>query len=463
MASFDFKKQPVAVPKVSTKYRKIQTSLPVPESLSLLKDLYFYESRSMHGQMPIIWDRAEGCTVNDPWGNQWIDFTSTIFVANAGHAHPHIIKGLRGILDQKLLHTYTFPSKIRTQFLKKLIESTPAPFEKAYLVSAGTEATEAALKLMRLYGQQKNPKRVGVISFRGSMHGRTMGAEMLKGNPESSAWIGFNDPNIHHLEFPAPWTVSNPDTCDWAQKFKDDLAQLLKKGVLKENLCGFILESYIGWGAILFPKAYVQELARFAKENGLVLTFDEIQSGFGRTGKFFAYQHYEVEPDLICLGKGMSSSLPLAGVIGRREILDLPDIGSMSSTHSANPMSCAAGLANLEILEQENLVAESERKGKILHQRLHQLKEKFPHRIPYIFGKGLLAAVITQHPKTKKADGLFASYICERAAQKGLLLVHTGRESIKMGPPLSIPDAALLEGLDVLEESFVEIDRESNL
>jgi 4-aminobutyrate aminotransferase-like enzyme len=192
------------------------------------------------------------------------------------------------------------------------------------------------------------------------------------------------------------------------------------------------------------------------------LAFDDIQGGFGRTGKLFAYQHYAVKPDLLCLGKAMSGSIPLSAVVGRRSIMDLPDIGSMSSTHSANPISCAAGLAMLEELEDRELVREAARKGKLLHKYLDGMKSRHTDRISYIFGNGLLAGIIFKDPGSGKPDGLFPSKVCERAMQKGLLLVHTGRESIKIGPPLVISDGALLEGLKVLEESIDEIAEEEN-
>lgn len=148
--------------------------------------------------------------------------------------------------------------------------------------------------------------------------------------------------------------------------------------------------------------------------------------------------------------------LRLSAVIGSQKIMDLPEFGSMSSTHSANPLCCAAGLANLEAIESGNLVAESARKGEIVHHRLNALKKKYSDRISYVFGKGLLAGIIFKHPKTGKPDGLFPSRVCEKAMQKGLLLVHTGRESIKIGPPLTIPDEALEEGLDAFDEAIAE-------
>lgn len=455
---YQFSQIPVDVLPVNTKYRKIKTAIPAPETLKILLDLEKYEAQSMHGQLPVVWDRAEDFQVYDSSGNCWIDFTSTIFVANAGHANPQIISALQKTIDNKLLHTYTFAHETRALFLKKLIEITPDQYEKAFLLSAGTEATECAVKLMRMHGQTISPTKLGIVSFQGAMHGRTMGAEMLKGDPHQSAWIGYRDPNMHHLPFPYPWTAKDSfdKKYDWAKRFQKDMDALKAKGLNFDDIAGFIVESYLGWGAIFYPVEYIKALADFAKEHNCLITFDEIQGGFGRTGKLFVYQHYDVEPDLLCLGKALSGGLPLSAVIGSAKIMNLPEFGSMSSTHSANPLCCAAGMANLEAIESGNLIAESVRKGRVLHQRLSELKKKYADRISYIFGKGLLAGVLFKDPETGKPDGLFPSRVCEKAMQKGLLLVHTGRESIKIGPPLTIPDKALEEGFDVFDEAIAE-------
>jgi 4-aminobutyrate aminotransferase / (S)-3-amino-2-methylpropionate transaminase / 5-aminovalerate transaminase len=465
MSGWKFNLEPAAVPRVNTAYRRIVTKIPAPGSLEIFHALDAYEAQAMHGQLPVIWDRAEDFRVYDPYGNCWIDFTSTIFVTNTGHANKAIVEALERQLSNKLLHTYTFASPVRAQFLKKLIEVTPRQFEKAFLLSAGTEATECAVKLMRMHGQSVRLSKNAIISFRGSMHGRTMGAEMLKGDPKTSAWIGYLDPNMHHLPFPYPWTVQDDQGAgnDWEVQFSKDMEDLRAGGLDFGNIAGFIVESYLGWGAIFYPAAYIQALTRFARKHKALVTFDEIQGGFGRTGKMFVYEHYGVEPDMLCLGKAISGGLPLSAVVGSKEIMDLPEFGSMSSTHSANPLCCAAGLANLEEIASGNLIEESARKGLILHERLVELKNKYPKRISHILGKGLLAAVLIRNPQNNDPDGLFASKVCEKAMQKGLLLVHTGRESIKIGPPLTIPDDALIEGLNVLEESIAEADREESL
>lgn len=441
---------------IKTKFRKIVTDIPSPNYKKIIKDLDKYEARSMHGQLPVLWDKAKDFQVWDKDGNCWIDFTSTIFVSNSGHSNSSIKKALIDMIEKDLLHSYTFPTEIRLDYLKKLISIVPKQFQKAFLLSSGTEATECAIKLMRMHGINHN-KNPGIISFEDAMHGRTMGAQMLGGNLQSRSWIGYDDPNIHRVEFPYPWLIN--DNFSGKQKFQKDMEYLGYLGVdFDKDICGFMLEAYIGWGAVFYPTDYIKELCEFAKKHHILICVDEIQGGFGRTGKLFAYQHYNnLEPDIVCCGKGMSSSLPLSAVLGRGEIMDTPDIGSMSSTHSANPLSCAAGLANILEMTSKNLVKESERKGKILHSRLEKLKQKYRHRISYVLGKGLLAAILFRNPKTGTPDSEFATKVCYNAMKKGLLLVHTGRESIKIGPPLIIPDDALIEGLNILEESIREL------
>ncbi|MFN4276627.1 MAG: aspartate aminotransferase family protein [Ferrovibrio sp.] len=434
----------------------MQTALPVPESLPILNDLEQFESRSMHGQMPVVWDRAEDFQVFDRWGNTWIDYTSTIFVANAGHANPRIVKALREVIDHGLLHTYSYATEIRAKFLRRLIEVTPEQFDKAYLMSSGTEATEAVVKLMRMNGQRRGKRRLGIMSFEGAYHGRTQGAAMIGGTAAGRTWIGFEDPNVHQVPFPYTWSLKNGET--GRDRFNAHLDLLRGKGLdLAKDLCGFMFEAYIGWAAAFIPTDYVQAAAEFAKANGILLGFDEVQGGFGRTGKMFVHEHYGVEPDLIATGKGISSSLPLSAVLGRKELLDLPDVGSMSSTHSANPLVCAAGLANLDEIVSRDLCGAAARMGRIMLDRLRAIQAKYPDRISHVIGEGMLAALIFKKPGSDEPDGLTASLICQRAMHKGVLLVHTGRESIKFGPPLTMPEDVMNEGMDVLEESIEEI------
>lgn len=409
----------------------------------------------MHGQLPLVWDRAEDYSIYDAAGNRWIDFTSTIFVANVGHSNPRVTAAMKETLDRPLYGCYAYANENRARYLEKLVAFAGAPFEKAFLLSAGTEATEGALKLMRMNGQKEGKRRRGVICIEGNWHGRTMGAQMLSSNLAQREWIGYQDADIHHIPFPYPWTLKGRTP----EAFLDEsLSKLEKAGIdLAQDICGFMLETFQGWGAVFYPPEYVQAIERVCRKHGILLTFDEMQAGFGRTGKAFGYQHYGVTPDLICCGKGMGGGVPLSGVIGRAAIMDLPDVGNMSSTHSANPLVCAAGLAVIEEMENRNLIVETERKGTLLFAALHKLQARFPARISHLLGRGLISAVLFKHPETGEADGPFTSQVAELCMQKGLLVVHTGRESIKIGPPLTITDEALLEGVEVLGEAIAEV------
>jgi 4-aminobutyrate aminotransferase-like enzyme len=458
MAAYNFSRTPVAVPKVDTAYRQIKTSIPALGTEDALSDLEKNESRAMHGQLPIIWDRAENFSVFDVAGNKWIDFTSTIFVANVGHSNAHVTASIKVALDNPLYSCYAYANPIRARYLKKLIAFAGPPFEKAFLLSAGTEATEAALKLMRMQGQKIGKRRRGIICIEGNWHGRTVGAQMMSSNLAQREWIGYQDADIHHIPFPYPWILNGRDPIAFLE---EGLTRLREDGIdLAQDICGFMLETFQGWGAVFYPKEFVQAIERLCRQHQILLTFDEMQAGFGRTGRAFGYQHYGVTPDLICCGKGMGGGVPLAGVIGRAAIMDLPDVGNMSSTHSANPLVCAAGLAVIEELESRNLIAESERKGNLLFSALRALQQRFPDRISQLLGNGLIAAVVFRSPETREADSVFTSRVAERCMQKGLLVVHTGRESIKLGPPLTISDGALLEAIEVLGEAIAEIAAE---
>lgn len=455
MAGHVFSRDPVPTAPVETAHRRIATAIPCPGTKDVLERLDRTESRSMHGQLPLVWDRAVDYNVFDAAGNKWIDFTSCIFVANVGHSNPHVSAAIQGTLDKPLYSCYAYGNEIRAKYLERLIAFAGKPFDKAFLLSAGTEATEAALKLMRMHAQKAGKRRRGIIAIQNNWHGRTLGAQMMSSNVAQKDWIGYQDDDIHHVPFPYPWAIDDNSGISLLRK---GLADLEAQGIdISQDIAGFMLETFQGWGAVFYPPAYVQAIKDICDEHGLLLTFDEMQAGFARTGKAFGFQHYDVQPDLICVGKGMGGGVPLSGVIGRGEIMDLPDIGNMSSTHSANPLVCAAGLAVIEEIESKNLISETERKGKLLFDRLRKLEARFSDRLGESLGKGLIASVLFYKPGTREADGAFASKVCELAMQRGLLMVHTGRESIKLGPPLTIPDDALLEGLDVLGQCIADV------
>lgn len=458
MKRYEFSIVPQKVRSVHTKHRKIITEIPPKITSDVLKRLKQFEPDSMLRELPVLWDHAKGYQVFDSSGNCWIDFSSGIFVTNVGHSHPHVIKSITDSLVKPLLHNYYFPSEIRARLVEKIIKMSPFYLDTVFLLTTGAEATECALKITRINGKKINDKKIGIISFNGSMHGKTLGALMMGGKEKEKYWIGYEDPNIHHIPFPfknsCPWKNDEDHQCNELcfQKSID----VLNKYVDFTTIAGFMIESYQGWGAMFYPKSYIDALKKWSKEHNILIIFDEIQAGFGRTGKLFAFEHYGIEPDIVCCGKGISSSLPLSAVLSRRELLDVDS--SLNSTHGGNPICCAATLASLEIIEKENLVKESERKGKILITELNRLQSKYKNLINFISGIGLIAAIHVMNPKSKELDANLGDEIIEKCMQKGLLMIRTETGTIKIGPPLTIPDDALLEGISVIEEVLNEIN-----
>ncbi len=441
------------IKKIKTKNRRIFTKIPAPGTKNLINNLSKIESRSMHGQLPIAWDKAINYNIYDIAGNKFIDFTSTIFVTNIGHANPRLVKYLQNAISKKLIHSYAYINTIREKYIKKLIKFAGKGYEKAFLMSAGTEATEAALKLMRLHGQKIKKRRLGIICFEGNWHGRTLGAQMMSGNKKQKEWIGYKDKNIHHLPFPYKKRLTNINPEEFLLR---SLKRLKKRVDLKKDICGVMIETFQGWGAVYYPKKYIKALVKICKRNKILIAFDEMQSGFARTGYSFGYKHYEIQPDLICCGKGMGGGIALSGVIGKKRIMDLPEVGNMSSTNSANPIACSAGLAVLEEIQKKKLIQNTRIKGKLLFNELNRIKEQLPEIIESINGEGLIAAIVFKETK-KKDISLMIKKVVINCMSEGLLVVYTGRESIKLGPPLTITDSALKEGLSILNKNILKV------
>lgn len=457
MNSNEFFVDPQKVDVVQTNHRKIITDIPPKETCRILNTLQEFEPNSMQRELPVLWDHASEYQVFDSSGNCWIDFSSGIFVTNVGHANPKVVNAIKESLEKPLLHNYYFPSVVRSRLVEKIIKISPHYIDTVFLLTTGAEATECALKITRINGKKIHEKKIGIISFDGAMHGKTLGALMMGGKSKEKHWIGFEDPHIYHIPFPfsetCPWKTNNDHECD-ASCFRKSIDELKNK-VDFSTIAGFMIESYQGWGAMFYPQSYISELKKWCEENNVLVIFDEIQAGFGRTGKLFAFEHYDVEPDIICCGKGISSSLPLSAVLSRRSLLDIDP--SLNSTHGGNPLCCAATLASLEVIEEQNLVSESERKGKLMFKHLQKLQKKYEKIIKTIQGKGLVAAIHIINPITNQLDSRMGDEIIEKCMQKGLLMVRTGTGTIKIGPTLIIPDDAMLEGIAVIDEVLAQI------
>ncbi len=445
---------PRDVPPVETKYRRIGTPIPVPQSIPILEKLRRFEPRSMSGQPLVVWDRARDCQVYDRWGNCWLDWSSGVLVTNAGHNHPKIAKAMIDQINHGLVHNYCFPSEVRANLSEKLVEVSPHALDKVFLLTTGSEATECALKLARTWGENiGDRKKIGIVTFHNSFHGRTMGSQMAGGIASLKTWIVNLDKDM--VQVPFPCGFRGPDT-----SFEGFLNALKEQNVTPDMIAGVMTETYQGGNASFAPPEYMQKLRHWCDEHQVVLICDEVQSGFGRTGKYWGFEHYGIVPDLICCGKGISSGMPLSAVIGRNDIMDLYAPGSMTSTHTGNPVCAAAALANLEVIEEEGLVDNSFKMGEILQPQLRRIGQMYPNHIGAVHGLGLVAALHMVKPGGIDPDPLLASQIVLRCVEKGLMMfapVGYAGASVKVSPPLTITEEPLRESIVVLEETCKEI------
>lgn len=457
--AYDIK--PEKVERIKTPFRQIVTDIPAPESIPILEKLRKYEPFSTTGQPPIVWDRAENFQIYDKYGNKWVDWSSGVLVVNSGHGRKEIGQAIMETVEKSLLFTY-FPNEYEAKLAERLVQLAPKGLDKVFLLVTGAEAIENTLKVSRQYGQKAGgKKKIGIISFSGAFHGRTLGAQMIGGIPSLKNWIGNLDPAIYILPFP------NCFRCPCDRLEYEDCANecfsLIEKGlderkVAPEEIAGVITESYQGGEALFAPKTYIQLLADWCRRYDILLIFDEVQAGFGRTGKWFAFEHYDVVPNLIACGKGITSSLPLSCVIGESSVMDLFLPGEMTSTHAGNPVCCAAALANIELLIKENLVQNAHDMDQVMHFELQKIKDTFPH-IGYVQGKGLAWAIHMVKPGTRESDPELAYKVVIKAIQKGLMITGTlgpNNATIKMMPPLTITREAIQDGTLALHEAIQE-------
>lgn len=433
-----FPATPQKCKKILTTHRKITTDIPSPETIETLRMCAINEPNSMNDQLPIVWESAKDFYVYDCSGNKWIDFTSSIFVTNVGHSNDKVKNAIQRGLDKNLINSYYYPTKERVEFTELLLKITPSEINKVLFLSTGSEANEVALKMAFNFTKRKK-----VLSFIGGFHGKTMGSNLVGGKLKSQEWIPV-DTFVTHIPFP------NSELIQESKLTEEDFFERSVRDFNPQDFAAVIVEPYQGWSAEFLPKKYAQKLRDWCNKNGILLIIDEIQSGFGRTGKLFAFEHFDIIPDIITCAKGISSSLPLSVVLTRDEVANT-DM-SYNSTHGSNPLAVMASKAAVEVLLENNLIYESERKGKILEKELLKWKNERPKIIKKINCKGLVAGIFIESPNGDNVD--FVDKIIEQAMFMGLLSIRTQSGTLKIGPPLTISDSALIEGINVLKESL---------
>ncbi len=448
----EFDLTPRRVPAVQTRFRRIVTDLPAPESLAVLETLHRLEPVAMRGQPPVVWDRAEGFQVYDAYGNCWIDWSSGVLITNAGHGRREIIDAVVRQAESRLLASYCFPTAIRAQLVERIASLAPPPLQKVFLLTTGSEAVECAIKLCRTHGVKAGGRSKNVVvSFEKAFHGRTLGSQQAGGIPELKEWIVNLDRGFVQVPFPDGFRTEDVS-------FDGFLRALGAHGVEAANVAGVILETYQGGSAAFAPAEYMQALRRWCDGHKALLVLDEVQAGFGRTGTMWGFEHYGLVPDLVACGKGISGALPLAAVLGRPDVMDLHPAGSMTSTHTGSPVCCASALANIDLIVREDLAGNARRVGAVLAASLQAMQTRFP-QIGRVDGKGLVAGVACVKPGSKEPDADLAWELVRRSVDKGLLMfspVGYGGATLKICPPLVITEEALRDGLDAFEQAFSE-------
>jgi len=455
--------EPADAPEIDTPHRCLKTSLPSPAAIgNLRKAADLFPAVNCY-QAPVIWDRAEGYQVFDSSGNYWIDFSSTAVMTNTGHGHPRVREAIRRHAEKELLAQFSFHSTVRSDLAEYLLKLAPDSMEKVFFWTTGSEAIEAAFRAARQWGQSRDGSRIRVASLEQDYHGCTLAAHQLSGVDAEKEWIPDPDGQIHRLPFVTAGETEQGQADDEWDHFVAEAAT--RAGLVGSETAAVMIETFQGWGALQLDSGYVQALRRWTRNHGALLIFDEVQTGFGRTGLMWGHEHYGVKPDLLCIGKGITSSLPLAAVLGSAEVLDVFAPGEITTTHAGHPLSCAAAMANLQVIEEENLVQYASQMGEVLKPGLLELQDKFPNYVDRISGAGMLWAIHLREPDSGMASERLARQLVWEAVRQGVMLFHTNRSTIKVCPPLITPEEAIREGIQAIADALSELvkwnDRQS--
>jgi 4-aminobutyrate aminotransferase len=426
------------------------TALPGPKAAAIIARDSAVISPSYTRQYPLVIERGEGAMVEDVDGNQFLDFAAGIAVVATGHSHPRVVSAIQK-QAAKFLHMSgtDFYYEIMVSLAEKLARLTPGNIaRRVYFGNSGTEAIEAAIKLARFHtGRDK------FIAFLGSFHGRTMGALSLTASKVTQR-RGFHPPlPVHHIPYANCYRCpygKQPETCnvECVAVLED---QLFKTVLPPEEVAGIVVEPIQGEGGYIVPPAkFHQGLRRIADRYGILLIYDEVQSGMGRTGKMFASEHFDVPPDIVTLAKGIASGLPLAATIARADVMTWPP-GAHASTFGGNPVSIAAALTTIELLEEE-LVDNAAQIGAYMLGRMKTWPERF-RIVGDVRGRGLmigLELVLDQEAKMPAPE--LRDRLEMMAFKRGLLILGAGRSSIRLCPPLVITREQADFAMDTLDE-----------
>ncbi len=429
---------------------------PGPNARAILEKDARYCSPSYTRAYPFVMARGEGVIVEDVDGNRYLDFTSGVAVLNTGHRHPAILAAIQRQLERFLHMAGTdFYYGVMADLAERLAQLPGAGDWKVFFTNSGTESVEAALKLARWV-----TGRPGFIAFYGAFHGRTCGALSLTASKavHHHRFAPLIGP-VYHAPYPNPYRPPAGVDPHRVTEYTIDFIvhHILQRATHPENIAAIIVEPIQGEGGYVFPPDdFLPRLRELADQYGILLIVDEIQTGFGRTGRWFAYQHTGVQPDIICLAKGIASGLPMGAMLARAHLMTWPS-GAHANTFGGNPVACAAALATIDLLAN-GLMDHATAMGTYLVEQLRALQDRHPH-IGRVEGRGLMVAVeIVDHPEHRRPFPEMRNEIVLRCFERGLLLLGCGDSTIRFIPPLVVERVHIDAAVRVFEQVVAEYE-----
>jgi 4-aminobutyrate aminotransferase len=446
---------------VLTDYPKIVVTPPGPKARELVRKDEKFISPSYGRFYPLVVESGKGCIVKDVDGNEYIDFNSGLVCMGVGHNHPKVVAAIKNQCDRFLHYSNTdFFYREVIDLAEKLAQITPgSPEKKVYFGNSGAEAVEAAVKLAKWHS-----RRQLFIGFTGAFHGRTIGAlSFTASKPTQKRYFFPLMPGVTHVPYAycyrCPFKLTYPECHYWCVDFIDE--DVLQKYVPPEDTAAILFESIQGEGGyVVPPPEYFQRIKKLADKYGLLLIDDEVQSGMGRTGKWFAIEHWGVEPDIVCTAKALASGLPLGATIAKAKIMDWVP-GSHASTFGGNPLSCVAASAVIDVVKEEKLLENATKQGAYIMKRLGELKEQ-SEIVGDVRGKGLMIGMeIVEDKESKKPAPQKVTEIMMRSWKRGINVITCGASTIRIAPPMIITRDLVDSAMDIIEDATREVEKET--
>jgi 4-aminobutyrate aminotransferase/(S)-3-amino-2-methylpropionate transaminase len=437
-----------------TNIANVKTPLPGPKSSALILRWGKAEAKTTGFQAPIAVDHGIGARIIDADGNVFIDWTSGVLVTNVGHCHPKLVLKVQEA-SAKILNCYEYPTEYRVKAAEELVKSAPGHLDSCFFLSTGGEATDAMMRIMK-----KKTGNYEVIGFYGGFHGRIYASASVGGIPKIKKDFGPSMPGVIRSPFAYCYRCpfhSTVDICgNMCLEFLDDVVAANSSG----SLAGVITEPYLGTAGFIFPPdGWMTELEKWIRNKKILFALDEVQSSFGRSGKMYYMEWEGLTPDIVASGKGIGSGVTQSALLARSDIINCLGRGELSSTAGGNPVSCAATIAVLEIIKEEDLANKALRAGEIIKERLMNIQERCKY-LGDVRGRGLVMGMeLVMDKKTKEPAPKLAQELVLRCADKGLLIGIVGLYGnvIRVGPPLVITDEEIEESLSIMEEALVSL------